>query len=527
MRGGAAVATLLRAALGDASCDDRLDWLKGCTGDWPALGSISAALEALEGALRRRGWTRPLAVDAAALGLASARLWEAADGVLERLRCARPQRHAAWLALLAEALEASGMMQALRDDDAGRQVLDALHVDDALAAPFSFGDDERLDLHAFIAWVDVALEDGMFRPEPPAKAEVVITPLERASLRPFAAVVLAGADEKRLGAMPAQTPLLGDALGARLGLPTAAERRDRETLAFAQLLRAPRVILSRRQDDGGEPLAPSPLLERLELSHLKEHGTPLQRALDPRVTILTVPTPVARPLPTLTGHVPESLSASACEALRTCPYRFHALYGLRLREADELDDEVEKRDYGTWLHAVLHRFHRDRVVTGNAEQDRDRLHAIGRDVREEMHLDDAAFLPFVASFQGFVPRYLAWIGEREAGGMRWIDGEHELTTRPDAWGGVAMHGRVDRVDADAPGRALQLIDYKTGSADELIRKARDRLEDTQLAFYGALVAGQSAADSDQTATLSAGYLTLDATSTCSMSRMRSRSSSVR
>jgi hypothetical protein len=29
-----------------------------------------------------------------------------------------------------------------------------------------------------------------------------------------------------------------------------------------------------------------------------------------------------------------------------------------LREADELDDEVERRDYGNWQHAVLDRFHR-------------------------------------------------------------------------------------------------------------------------------------------------------------------------
>jgi len=42
-RAGAAVAALLRAARSDASSDDWLDWLKGCTGDWPVLGSISAS----------------------------------------------------------------------------------------------------------------------------------------------------------------------------------------------------------------------------------------------------------------------------------------------------------------------------------------------------------------------------------------------------------------------------------------------------------------------------------------------------
>lgn len=44
------------------------------------------------------------------------------------------------------------------------------------------------------------------------------------------------------------------------------------------------------------------------------------------------------------------LSASGYDALRICPYRFFALYQLRLRETPELTGDVEKRDFGTWLH---------------------------------------------------------------------------------------------------------------------------------------------------------------------------------
>jgi ATP-dependent helicase/nuclease subunit B len=506
-RAGAGVAALLRSARRDATCDDLLDWLKGIVGEWPGVAASGPATEALESLLRRRGWSHPSAVEAAALGPAPARLWNAAQSILVRVRSARSQPLGAWLALLADALQACGAMASLRDDDAGRQVLEALHVDVALGAPFAIGGDEPLDLDDFAGWVDGALEEALFRPEAPADPAVVITPLERAPLRPFPAIVLAGADEKRLGALPAPQPLLGDALAARLGLPDVGARRDRETLAFAQLLRAPRVVLLRREDDGGEPLAPSPLLERLEIARLRDGAGGLDLAVDPRRIVSVEAAPIEHPLPRLAGRLPERLSASACEALRTCPYRFHALYGLGLREADELDDEIEKRDYGTWLHDVLHRFHSGRSPMVDAAEDSARLRVIADAVRTEMHLDEAAFLPFQASFDGFVPRYVAWLREREAAGARWLDGEREVTVQPPAWGGTAMRGRLDRIDvlADA---ALQLIDYKTGSAEELIRKVHDPLEDTQLAFYAALV-GAQAEQAGESVALQAAYLTLD------------------
>ena len=51
------------------------------------------------------------------------------------------------------------------------------------------------------------------------------------------------------------------------------------------------------------------------------------------------------------------LSASAYADLRHCPYRFYALRLLGLQESDELDATLDKRDFGTWLHAVLQHFH--------------------------------------------------------------------------------------------------------------------------------------------------------------------------
>jgi ATP-dependent helicase/nuclease subunit B len=210
------------------------------------------------------------------------------------------------------------------------------------------------------------------------------------------------------------------------------------------------------------------------------------------------------------------LSASAFEALRACPYRFFARSVLRLGEAEELDEDIEKRDYGNWLHKVLHAFHLERSDAAGAGAARDvegettRLRAIGDAKLAEEGIDPAAFLPFGASFSVFAPRYVAWLHERERAGWSWLAGEAEFVATPQELEGVELYGRIDRIDrhpgpAGAGQPVLELIDYKTGSASRLKESMLESFEDTQLAFYAALV--RSTRDEP----LQASYLALDGT----------------
>jgi ATP-dependent helicase/nuclease subunit B len=505
-RAAAQVMGLLNAARADAGTDALLDWLKGGTA-W-GRGDPDGALAALEAACRRQQLARVAALDRAPLEAAAARLWSSASAVLTPLATTRRQPLPAWLESLSRALQDCGGLDLLCTDDAGQQVLAALHLPASSGGgTWAVGSAQHsMGLSEFRHWVDGVLEQSSFFPKPDfdAPPEVIVTPLARAMLRPFGAVVFPGADDKRLGAAPAATALLGDKLAAALGVPTAAERRRAELLAFVQLLAAPRLTFLRRRVDGSDPLADSPLIERLSLA-LAARGRSLTAWRDPRREVEIAPTPIRRGAPAAAALLPTRLSASACEALRACPYRFFALNMLRLREDDELERDVEKRDYGTWLHALLFEFHRTREAPTDAAVEIERLLSLARETQAAQGIVDADFLPFAASFESFAPRYIDWLHGRDADGARWLAGEDEVALPLAGLEGIELNGIIDRIDERRVGRqpAIELIDYKTGSAAALREKVRQPLEDTQLAFYAALMRGRTELP------LTARYLALD------------------
>jgi ATP-dependent helicase/nuclease subunit B len=501
-RAAAQVMALLQAARPDARTDALLDWLK--TGTAWTQTDRGAALAELEATCRRLQVGSVAALLRVELAPGAARLRDAAVDVLGTLAAPARQVFGSWLNALAGALEACGALTSLQGDEAGRQVLVALRLVRGAGA----ASDVVMSAEAFRDWVDGVLEQATFLPGAAdgASPEVVITPLARAMLRPFAAAVFPGADDRRLGAPPASDALLGDALAGELGIPTPAQRRQAELSAFVQLLAVPRVTLMRRRLDGSDPLGDSPLVERLSLA-LSAHDQALRPWVDPRVDLVVAPTPIHMSAPAAASLLPARLSASSCEALRACPYRFFALNMLRLREDDELEREIEKRDYGTWLHAVLFDFHATREAPASADAEVARLLQLADVRRDAQGIADADFLPFAASFASFAPRYIAWLHGRDAEGARWQRGELDLRTSPDALGGTEMHGVIDRIDEVQLGRVqtIQMIDYKTGGLAGLKDKVKEPLEDTQLAFYAALMRTQTDLP------LTAGYLAVDGT----------------
>ncbi|MBS0317446.1 MAG: PD-(D/E)XK nuclease family protein [Proteobacteria bacterium] len=520
-RAAAHVMGALRACRWDASSDTVLDWLKNA----PAFAQGQVLL--LERTLRKAGIQRWRAWSAAGSGAnevsnaALTTLTKAANDLMQTLQ--RPRALPQWLQDLAALLQASGQWSLLAGDAAGDKLLAVLRLDPIERAALqqslapTVWASRRLDLAEFTAWVDDALEAASFVPPHPQLAgdeQAVILPMAQLLARPFAAVVLPGCDELRLPASPEPPGPWSAAQRRALGLPPREALEQAQRAAWHQALQAPRSdVLWRQSDDTGEPLLPSLLVQELLLEGLA------QTDADPREQRAVPSQPAPRPLPVAPDLPVQRLSASAYEDLRRCPYRFFALRQLGLQEAEELEGELDKRDFGLWLHAVLKTFH-EALKAAPAIDLPSRvamLDVAAGQATETMRLGEDEFLPFAAAWPQVRDGYLAWLATHEATGAVFEQAEawqEQPLGRPDApelaaaraalppegafapWGGPAaltLIGRIDRIDrcaasepASNAGQAL-LIDYKTEALPKSRERVRQPTEDTQLAFYAALL----------------------------------------
>jgi ATP-dependent helicase/nuclease subunit B len=483
----AVLMSLLRAADARASMDDVLDVLKQVR-HWPDI-----AVQSLEQLARELGVSRWKA----ALGsrrLAAA-LPEGLAPLLESLQAGRPLT--TWLADVAAALRAVGQWDVLMADPAGQQMLRVLRLGDGAANELAGLSEAfeapgtrtrsgaRLSLAAFTSWVREVLEGASFTPSSEGASAVVVLPMAQLLGREFAATVVPGCDELHLSPSPEPPGDWTTAQRALLGLPS------REAIALAALsswqstLAMPELDLLWRTQERGESVLPSAWVQALDGS----------AAADPREQrVMDVQVP-PRPSPSARDVLPEMLSASAYQDLRDCPYRFFAMRQLRLVEAAELEAEPDQRDMGNWLHAVLRAFHEQRGdARPGRDADRAALNRLADETAAAMGLNagegGAGFLPYQAVWPALRDGYLEWLAGFEARdgqpGPRFIEAEAELRASAGPW---ALFGKLDRVDhQDSPeGPIPFVIDYKTEARDKTLGRVKQPLEDTQLAFYAALL----------------------------------------
>jgi len=211
----------------------------------------------------------------------------------------------------------------------------------------------------------------------------------------------------------------------------------------------------------------------------------LDLASDPRVLRLLTSQPCAMPHPKGQALPVLRLSSTAYEDLRRCPYRFFALRQLKLQSPDELDAELGKRDFGNWLHSVLKFFHE--ALNRAPEHDHHAWLAMINEAAEAatqaLGLPSSEFLPFAAAWPRVRTGYLVWLAGHQASGARFVEAEAWKET---PLGALTLIGKIDRIDQLPDGTPL-VMDYKTEAKGKTAERIKDALEDTQLAFYAALL----------------------------------------
>jgi ATP-dependent helicase/nuclease subunit B len=412
-----------------------------------------------------------------------------------------PRILSAWLVALRTALENSGLLQGLEDDLAGVNVLEVLHIhgNSVQSLPQTFPQSsERWSLAEFTAWVNTALESTSYKPPYPDLAQVAILPMSQLLARPFAAAVLAGCDEARFDPSPMLPGQWSPAERLVLGLITRDEQDAATRAAWHIALQTPVCdVLWRKSETTGEPVLPSSLVQSLQL---KLKLSKIEKiSPEPRIKQALEPNPTPRPQPNGSQFPVARLSASGYSKLRTCPYQFFALQQLGLKEDDELQETLDKREFGTWLHAVLSHFHEE--LKRSSEIDKNTpvasiiaaytaiLNIAKTEVTSAQNIPEDAFLPWEATWPKLRDGYVNWLIGHQAVGWTFDQAEvwRELSIGNF---GLKLVGQLDRVDKSADGTAM-VLDYKTESAANTAKRLKEPLEDTQLAFYAALIGDET------------------------------------
>ncbi|MCC7006957.1 MAG: PD-(D/E)XK nuclease family protein [Ottowia sp.] len=382
-----------------------------------------------------------------------------------------------WCRLLEDTLDGLGMRTLLMRDIAGVQLLATLQK---LSDDMGEVHTTCLSLTEFRALLALHIENAVFREIAPAtEGCVTFLPLNGARMRCFDAILMVGCDERQLPATQQETLFFSCTLRKELGLPDQRDSQRQQMRDLAELLLThPHISFSwQNQSKAGESQSLSPWLIRLS-QHVQLSNPDIHKKY--QITAQhTTAQPSTMPVPSVAAHYyPTHLSAHSYNALRRCPYQFFAHTVLALNPLDELDNTLEKRDVGLWLHDILYRYHQECPPTQS-------LAMLSESVFNEKIRHDGRALSYWQRWQTLIPDYLNWQTQRTAEGWHWQAGEVALQYTYPALG-LTIKGRIDRIDHH-PEQGLAVLDYKVQSWPRLQAKRKVINDDIQLPFYALLL----------------------------------------
>jgi CRISPR/Cas system-associated exonuclease Cas4 (RecB family) len=302
----------------------------------------------------------------------------------------------------------------------------------------------------------------------PLKGLQVLGLLETRNLR-FDDVYVLDVNDNVLPGGTAQQMLLPQGLREHLGLET---QRDRERLTeyyFGLLINgAKKVHLFFTEQNESEK---SRFIERLLWERQRHEG--LQRPLE-LIRHVRYAVNLGNSLPGEIDKSPDvgtflknfSFSASALDMYLKCPIKFYYAKVLGLEEKEDAADEVENRDIGQLVHAVLREYFHGIVGKKLTQENLDQVRmerVVDETFREHFGNENAGVLylikrQVVRQMQSFLKEYQAPKLEETQIAIEEL--EYSISARAK---GFTVAGRIDRIERR--GTDTFILDYKTGKDD--------------------------------------------------------------
>jgi hypothetical protein len=330
-------------------------------------------------------------------------------------------------------------------------------------------------------------------PGTPLKGLQVLGFLETRGLK-FDRVYFLDANADILPSSRKEDTILSHFVRESLGLSTYKTRERLARYYFNALLNGAKEAHIFYKDSADKER--SPFVEKLAWDLERAGSRPAEHEVHLRINFSQAdPAPVKKKAELAEALKAREFSPSAIDAYLKCGLRFYYQYGLRLREKDELSDDIEQRDIGTIVHDVLEKFFAERTGAplNITEADRGKVLEAARDIFDARLKGHHAGFEYLIKKQ--VERRLGDILDYHRDNLAGItvlacetELKAELATR---YGPVKLKGRADRVDQR--GGTVHILDYKTGAGASVPNWQKfdlglradwpDTLKSVQLPFY--------------------------------------------
>ncbi len=278
-------------------------------------------------------------------------------------------------------------------------------------------------------------------------------------------LVVAGMNDGQVPDAVVGDAFLPESLRERLGLKTNAARFARDAYLLQALAACRRQggrldLLLGKTSAAGDPLRPSRLLLACAEAELPR-----------RIKFLFRPAEAARPNPPWRRAwqlepprvaPPARVAVTALRAWLECPFRFYLAQVLRLEAVDPAKTELDARDFGTLCHAALEAMGREPALRDCTDAGTLREFLLAALATEAARrFGPELTLPLIVQFESARQRLT-----RAA--------EVQARTRAEGWvieaverkfvldvGGLAVSGKIDRIDRHEGTGAIRVLDYKT------------------------------------------------------------------
>lgn len=330
-------------------------------------------------------------------------------------------------------------------------------------------------------------------PGTPIKGLQVLGFLETRGLK-FKRVFFLDANADVLPAARKEDTILSHFVRESLGLSTYKTRERLARYYFNTLLSGAGEARVFYKDSADKER--SPFVEQLAWGLEKKGKKPDESEVHLRIDFAqAAPGPVKKTPELLDSLKGREFSPSAIDTYLDCGLRFYYQYGLRLREKEEVSDDIEQRDIGVIVHEVLEAFFKGKVGSPLSITPAD----YGKIIEEAGKVLGGKLKGHGSGFEYLIKKQvekrlkdiLDYHRDKSPGvtvlacetGLK-----AELFTK---YGAIKLHGRADRVDQR--GGIVHVVDYKTGASASvpnwekfdlgLREDWRRTLKSVQLPFY--------------------------------------------